>query len=202
MQRTHDLLSKGHKYDQQAFSVCFDKRRGMRVRKSIKRSEQQRFRIFSAIQISDVFNKFLQEVSLQIITVTQTLMSKWLAGSAVAPPQLSHVRQELLWRVVLVGDDVLYKEYWALPYPLTVLAPHGVARLRAGGTENNNNTRRRRLQRLWRPILTRFACSLLPTVLSMLVSATHRFQQNSGCVPGIRSKRRYSSGGLHRRPSY
>ena len=33
----------------------------MRIRKSIERSEQQRFRIFSAIQILDVFKILLQE---------------------------------------------------------------------------------------------------------------------------------------------
>ena len=39
----------------QQLSIWRDKRLGMRVRNSFERSEQQRFRIFSAIQISDVF---------------------------------------------------------------------------------------------------------------------------------------------------
>ena len=41
-------------------SVWREKRLGMRIRKSIERSEQQRFHVFSAIQISDVFKKILQ----------------------------------------------------------------------------------------------------------------------------------------------
>ena len=50
-------------YYQWRLSICRDKRLGMRAGKSIDRSEQQRFRIFSAIQISDAFKKILQELS-------------------------------------------------------------------------------------------------------------------------------------------
>ena len=56
-------LKKHMNYHQQRLSICRDKRLGMRVRTSIDRSEQQRFRIFSAIQIADAFKKILQEVS-------------------------------------------------------------------------------------------------------------------------------------------
>ena len=45
-------------------SIWRDKRLGMRVRKCIERSEEQRFRIFSVIQILDVLKILLQEVSL------------------------------------------------------------------------------------------------------------------------------------------
>jgi hypothetical protein len=48
----------------QQFFIWRDKRLDMRVRNSFERTEQQRFRIFSAIQISDVFKIHLQEDSL------------------------------------------------------------------------------------------------------------------------------------------
>ena len=71
--KTHESLLEGGTL---RLSIWRDKRLGMRVRNSFERSEQQRFRIFSAIQISDVFKIILQEGSLKIITVTWALTSK------------------------------------------------------------------------------------------------------------------------------
>jgi hypothetical protein len=103
--------------------IYHDKRLGMRVRKCIERSEQERFRIFSAIQISDVFKILPQEDSLAVDYYCDVDADVKIQNSE------THNRICLHSNGLTVPGNTTVLDYWSHPFENRASSTYSSSRL-------------------------------------------------------------------------